>query len=69
MADEDLVRLRRSLAMAPSLTGDQATLLLDEVERLRQMRRDFTAEIDSLANQVERLRRLVGASPTDQGTY
>ncbi len=54
--------------MAPSLPGDQAKLLLDEVERFRQMRRDLTAEIDSLANQVERLRRLVGAPLTGQGT-
>lgn len=59
MADEDLVRLRRSLAR--SLPGDQAKLLLDEVERFRQMRRDLTAEVDSLADQVERLRRLLGA--------
>jgi hypothetical protein len=47
--------------MAPSLPGDQARLLLDEVERFRQMRRDLTAEIDSLADQVQRLRRLLSA--------
>ncbi|MDQ6613292.1 MAG: hypothetical protein M3083_00615 [Actinomycetota bacterium] len=66
MADEDLVRLRMSLAMASSLPGDQARLLLDEVETLRQMRRDLTAEIDSLANQVEGLRRVLGGPLTSQ---
>lgn len=57
MADEDLVRLRRSLAMAPSLPVDQVRLLLDEVESLRQNRRDLANDLDLLANQVDRLRQ------------
>ena len=43
-----------------------AQQLLDEVETLRQMRRDLTAEIDSLANQVEGLRRVLGGPLTSQ---
>jgi hypothetical protein len=57
MADEDLVRLRRSLAMAPSLPVDQVRLLLDEVEGLRQNRRDLANDLDLLANHVDRLRQ------------
>lgn len=43
--------------MAPSLPGDQARLILDELERLRQTRRDLAADLDALAGLVERLRQ------------
>jgi hypothetical protein len=54
--DEDLIRLRKSLAMAPSLPRNEAERLLDEVELLRRRRRDLGAELDALAEQVRRLR-------------
>jgi hypothetical protein len=58
--DEDILRLRRSLAMAPSLPGDEAARLLDEVERLRRDRRDLEVELDQLAEQIGRLRSRLG---------
>jgi uncharacterized coiled-coil DUF342 family protein len=57
--DEDLVRLRRSLAMAPSLPADQIQQLLDEVERLRRTRREMADELEAIAAQIEQLRRRV----------
>lgn len=54
--DEDLVRLRRSLAMAPSLPGDEALRLLDEVEVLRRRGRDLGGELDALMAQIQHLR-------------
>ena len=57
--DEDLVRLRRSLAMAPSLPADEADKLLNEVERLRSLRRGMAVDLDELAKQIRRLRAQV----------
>jgi hypothetical protein len=57
VVDEDLLSLRRSLAMAPSLPADQITLLLDEVERQRRTRRDVIEHLELLAADVERLRQ------------
>jgi hypothetical protein len=57
VADEDLVSLRRSLAMAPSLPSDQIKLLIDEVERLRRSRRALADDLESVAAGVDRLRR------------
>jgi hypothetical protein len=54
--DEDLLRLRRSLATAPSLPGDEALKLLDEVEVLRRRGRDLGTELDALVQQIQHLR-------------
>jgi regulator of replication initiation timing len=67
VADEDLVSLRRSLAMAPSLPADQIKLLLDEVEQLRQGRRDLANDLDALAAEVDRLRRRLAQTVTRPG--
>jgi len=58
--DEDLVQIRRSLAMASTLPGNVAAELVDEIERLRRTRRDLAAELDELAEQVARLRQRIG---------
>jgi len=63
VTDEDLVRLRRSLAMAPSLPADAAERLLDEVARLRRARRDLAAELDELAGRIESLRQRYSDGP------
>jgi hypothetical protein len=63
--DEDLIRLRRSLAMAPSLPGDAAARLLDEVEELRRKRRDLTFELGALADYVRQLRARVDRGEQD----
>jgi len=39
--DEDLLRIERSLALAPQLPGDVARWLIDEVRQLRQKVRDL----------------------------
>ena len=55
MTDEDLVRLRRSLAMAPSLPVDAIEALLNEVEMLRRDRRGFEGELADLAERIQEL--------------
>jgi uncharacterized protein YlxW (UPF0749 family) len=57
VADEDLVQLRRSLAMAPSLPTDRITELLDEIERLRRDRRDLAGELEELAERLDQVRK------------
>ena len=56
MVDEDLERLRRSLAMAPQLPADQINLLLEEVGLLRRLRRDLVADLDQVTELLQEIR-------------
>ncbi|MHB1447046.1 MAG: hypothetical protein ACYCZV_15535 [Acidimicrobiales bacterium] len=55
MPDEDLVRLRRSLAMVPHLSPEQIERLIDEVERLRSQRRHLAEKLDELGGRFQAL--------------
>lgn len=60
MVDEDLERLRRSLAMAPRLPPDEIQRLIDEVQHLRRQRRDLVADLDQVTKLLGEARRRAG---------
>jgi hypothetical protein len=54
---EDLERIRRSLAMAPSLPGTEAHALLAEIHRLRADWEATAEQVEQLVEATEALRR------------
>lgn len=55
----DLVSLRRSLAMSPSLTADHARALIDELERLLDERTRLRALVERIEAPYREARTLL----------
>lgn len=59
LAPHELERIRRSLAMSPSLPGPQGALLLQEVRRLRERLKSVDDDLALVEEIVRRAREQI----------